>query len=398
MPKIYQGISTLTKNMGSNPTPTPIKGKEILYARVLDIILDDTHPKFTEYGEWNSIGTVFFDSVQFPFAVDTNNIATPLFSNYKFYPLINELVPIIFLAAWDSQTNTSLTTAYYLPPINVWNSQHHNAVPDSTKQPKDNTSSDYENAIDGSSRDIRRVNDDSTDINLGPGFNEQINTHPLKPFSGDNLLEGRWGNSIRLGSYINNSTNNPNIIIRNGQPNNISSDSWVPITEDINKDQSSIYLTSNQKINIEVSSKNYNSYTEQPISPKEYDKNQIILNSGRLLFNTIDNDILFSSKKSINLNSVNSINIDTKDFIINSNQIYLGDKTATEPILKGNITITQLSALIDTLIQFFTIYGNEPPNAKVGSTPLAGTSIVGSLNTIKSTLETQSKSKYNFTI
>ena len=172
----------------------------------------------------------------------------------------------------------------------------------------------------------------------------------------------------------------------------------MPITEDINKDQSSIYLTSNQKINIEVSSKNYNSYTEQPISPKEYDKNQIILNSGRLLFNTIDNDILFSSKKSINFNSVNSINIDTKDFIISSNQIYLGDKTATEPILKGNITITQLSALIDTLIQFFTIYGNEPPNAKVGSTPLAGTSIVGSLNTIKSTLETQSKSKYNFTI
>ena len=398
MPKIYQGISTLTKNMGSNSTPTPIKGKEILYARVLDIILDDTHPKFSEYGEWNSIGTVFFDSVQFPFAVDTNNTATPLFSNYKFYPLINELVPIIFLAAWDSQTNTSLTTAYYLPPINVWNSQHHNAVPDSTKQPKDNTSSDYEDAIDGSSRDVRRVNDESTDINLGPGFNEQINTHPLKPFSGDNLLEGRWGNSIRLGSYINNNTNNPSIIIRNGQPSNISSDSWIPITEDINKDQSSIYLTSNQKVNIEISSKNYNSYTEQPISPKEYDKNQIILNSGRLLFNTIDNDILFSSKKSINFNSINSVNIDTKDFIINSNQIYLGNKTATEPILKGNITIAQLSALIDTLTQFFTIYGNEPPNAKVGSTPLASTSIVGSLNTIKSTLETQSKSKYNFTI
>jgi hypothetical protein len=398
MPRIYQGISTLTKNIGNDSTPPSIKGKEILYARVLDIILDNTHPRFKEYGEWNGIGTVFFDSVQFPFAVDTNNIAIPLFSNHKFYPLINELVPIVFLASWDSQTNTSLTTAYYLPPINIWNSQHHNAVPDSTKQPKDNTTSDYEDAGDGSARDIRRVNDESTDIDLGPKFNEQINTHPLQFFPGDNLLEGRWGNSIRLGSYINNNTNNPNVLIRNGQPSNISSDSWVPITEDINKDQSSIYLTSNQKINIEVSSKNYNSYNELPTSPKEYDKTQIILNSGRLLFNTTDNDILLSSKKSINLNSINSINIDTKNFIINSEQIYLGNKAATEPLLKGNITVTQLSSLIDTLIQFFTIYGSEPPNAKVGSTPLAGTSIVGNLNAIKSVLETQSKSKSNFTI
>ena len=398
MPRIYQGISTLTKNIGNDSTPPPIKGKEILYARVLDIILDDTHPKFKEYGEWNGIGTVFFDSVQFPFAIDTNNIAIPLFSNHKFYPLINELVPIVFLASWDSQTNTSLTTAYYLPPINIWNSQHHNAVPDSTKQPKDNTTSDYEDAGDGSTRDVRRVNDESTDINLGPKFNEQINTHPLQFFPGDNLLEGRWGNSIRLGSYINNNINNPSILIRNGQPSNILNDGWIPITEDINKDQSSIYLTSNQKINIEVSSKNYNSYTELPIAPKEYNKNQIILNSGRLLFNTTDSDILLSSKKSINLNSVNFVNIDTNLMVIDSAGIFLGNKEATEPLLKGNTTVDILLVLVNQLANWFEIFSltNQDKLAPQAATAKQLVDILK--NQVAAPLKNNSRSKQNFTI
>jgi hypothetical protein len=399
MPRIYQGISTLTRAIeGNTNQPSSQKSKEIIYVRVLDIILDNTHPKFSEYGEWNGIGTIFFDSVQFPFATETANVAIPLSSNYKIYPVINELVPIIFLASWDSQTNTSLTTAYYLPPINVWNSQHHNAIPDPTKQPKDNTSSDYEDAIDGSSRDIRRVNDESTDINLGPGFNEQINTRPLLFKSGDNLIEGRWGNSLRLGSYIKDNTNYPNLIIRNGQPLNLIGDSWVPIVEDINKDQSSIYLTSNQNVDIEVSSKNYNSYTEQPISPKEYDKNQIILNSGRLLFNTTDSDILLSSKKSINLNSVNFVNIDTNLMVIDSAGIFLGSKEATEPLLKGNITVDILLILVNQLANWFEIFSltNQDKLAPQAATAKQLVDILK--NQVAAPLKNNSRSKQNFTI
>ena len=40
-----QQLNTLASNMIS--------------ARVTDIILDDQHPKFSVYGEWNSIGTIF---------------------------------------------------------------------------------------------------------------------------------------------------------------------------------------------------------------------------------------------------------------------------------------------------------------------------------------------------
>ena len=62
------------------------------------------------------------------------------------------------------------------------------------------------------------------------------------------MLEGRWGNSIRLGSTVQNKPNewssvgengDPILIIRNGQPTDLTQDSWVPTTENVNNDQSS---------------------------------------------------------------------------------------------------------------------------------------------------------------
>ena len=394
MAKQYYGISALTSTTETPQPPKVNNSVEITSVRIKDIILNDTHPQFSNYGEWNGLGTIFYDAVSFPFGVDSVNIAIPLYSNQKLYPLINEVVPLIFLTSWDAQSNTNITQAYYLPPINIWNSQHHNAIPDPTQQPKEESQSDYDNAIDGSSRDVRRVYDEDTDINLGKGFNEQITTHPLLFFAGDNLIEGRWGNSLRLGSTIENEINYPITIIRNGQPSTTPPEGWVPIVENINEDKSDIYLTENQKIDIEVASKTYNSYTTPPVAPQLYIENQIILNSGRLLLNSKSSDILLSSNQSINFNSVNSVNIDTGDFIV-SGGTYLGSPSATEPILKGDALITQLDSLISYLTQFFTIYSNEPPNAKVASTPLAK-SIVTSLNGIKANLPS-TKSKINFT-
>ena len=394
MAKQYYGISALTSTTETPQPPKVNNSVEITSVRIKDIILNDTHPQFSNYGEWNGLGTIFYDDVSFPFGVDSVNIAIPLYSNQKLYPLINEVVPLIFLTSWDAQSNTNITQAYYLPPINIWNSQHHNAIPDPTQQPKEESQSDYDDAIDGSSRDVRRVYDEDTDINLGKGFNEQIITHPLLFFAGDNLIEGRWGNSLRLGSTIENEINYPITIIRNGQPSSTPPEGWVPIVENINEDKSDIYLTENQKIDIEVASKTYNSYTTPPVAPQLYIENQIILNSGRLLLNSKSSDILLSSNQSINFNSVNSVNIDTGDFIV-SGGTYLGSPSATEPILKGDALITQLDSLISYLTQFFTIYSNEPPNAKVASTPLAK-SIVTSLNGIKANLPS-TKSKINFT-
>lgn len=375
--------------------------------RVTDIILNENHPEFEDYGGWNGIGTIFYNGVEFPFGEDPINVAIPLFPNLKQYPLINEIVPLLFLTSWDAQTSTSITQAYYLPSINIWNSQHHNALPNPTdieNNPPSKSQKDYENSINGSSRDVRRVYDNATDIDLGEGFNEQINTHPLKFFAGDNLIEGRWGNSIRLGSIIQGNINYPITIIRNGQPTNINSEGWVPITENINEDKSSIYLTDTQKINIEVASKEYNSYTNKPESPQTYKENQIILNSGRLLFNSKTSDILLSSNKSINLNSVNSVNIDTKTFVISTPEkiegkdggIYLGGPNVTQPLLRGDATLEQLNAIIEILISFFNTYGQEPFNNKAVSSGLANTVWKKSLKQAQTKLNTLAKSKIGY--
>ena len=133
MPQQYYGVSALTQNY-SKPTEVAQVDKEIISVRVLDIILDDTHPEFEKYGGWNGVGTIFYDTIGIPTGIDNINTAYPLSSNQKSYPLINELVPIVFLTSVSSQLDTTRTTAYYLPPINLWNSQHHNALPDPTSE------------------------------------------------------------------------------------------------------------------------------------------------------------------------------------------------------------------------------------------------------------------------
>jgi hypothetical protein len=167
-------------------------------------------------------------------------------------------------------------------------------------------------------------------------------------------MEGRWGNSIRFGSTVkerpNNwsitgSNGNPITILRNGQGDN-RPEGWLPTVEDINKDDSSIYLTSTQNIPLQASSLNYNSYTSPPTTPEEYSGKQILINSGRLVFNTTQDHLLLTSKKSINLNAISSVNIDTKEHIVKSDMIKLGSKEATEPILKGNALVTELQNLI----------------------------------------------------
>lgn len=407
MPQQFYGISSLTRTTESPKGDQPSNSPSIISVRVKDIILDDTHPEFKNYGEWNGVGTIFYDAVDFPFSSEVANTASPLFSNQKFYPLVNELVSILFLASTGTQTNTNIVIAYYLPSINLWNSQHHNALPDPTQEPNPNSQQDYEQSSAGVSQDVRRVNDNSTEIDLGEGFNEQINTYPLQAFIGDYLLEGRWGNSIRLGSTVQNKPNewssigengNPILIIRNGQASNLTQDSWIPTTENINQDQSSAYFTKGQKLPIEMASETYTSYQQGPTVAKEYTGNQIILNSDRLVFNAKEDHILFSSKNSISLNAPNSVNIDSSQFTIAGGNINLGDKNATEPLLRGNITITQLSTMVDALVQFFTLYANEPPNAKIASTPLAKSNVIPTLNSVKSILQNQAKSKNNFTI
>ena len=75
------------------------------------------------------------------------------------------------------------------------------------------------------------------------------------------------------------------------------------------------------------------------------------MNSGRLLFNSKSDSILLSSFDTINLNAINSVNIDTPKTIVSSPEIYLGDKNATEPIILGDKFLDDFQKLLTSVIK-----------------------------------------------
>ena len=348
-----------------NSTPQSFGGKAgVFSARIIATLLDDqTHSKaFKEFGEWSSVGCVFFDRINQPNPnpeFTSDNFAKPLFPNQSIVPLENEIVYVMAMPNSNIQSDVNDVSYYYFQPINIWNSVHHNAIPDpiNGESTPESQQQDYEQTEGGA---VRRVTDGGTEIDLGDTFVEKLSIRNLQPFEGDNIIEGRWGNTIRLGSTVNDSkvanswsdsgeNGDPITIIKNGQHEE-DTDPWIPQVEDINTDKSSVYLTSTQAIPIEVASKSYNSYFQAPTSPDKFTEEQVILNSGRLLFNSKTDSILFSSSDTINLNSITSINLDSPTTIIQSDKVLLGDKNARESVILGDKFLADFRSLMSTLI------------------------------------------------
>jgi len=356
-------------------------GSPFTPVRVIDIVLNDQHPKFKEVGEWNGIGTIFYLTTENPTTQDVSEQkAKCALSNLKQYPLINEIVYLFSLPDPSSQNSGDNGIQYYFNTVNVWNSPHHNALPNGLVLSEDQQK-DYQNTEAGA---VRRVTDGSTEINLGATFKEKSNINPLLPFEGDIFQEGRWGNSIRFGSTVKGFTNwseagengDPITLIRNGEDPNNGDEGWIPVVEDINNDLSSIWMTSTQQIPIEVASSNYNSYTSPPTTPNQYVGTQVIANSDRILLNSKTDHIMLSSATSINMNAVDSVNIDTEEHVVDASSILLGSKDATEALMLGNKTIDLLGKMIDEMNAInsqLSALVSLPPGAPF--TPLIGQAV-----------------------
>lgn len=346
-------------------------------ARVTDIILNEMHPRFPEVGGWNGIGGIYFQYMDG--TVPPRAFAYPLIPQMKNCPLVNEVVFLISIPSkFVAGNNTYSQEYYYLPATGIWNHPHHNAYPDirSYEGLSQESLSDYAPSEGGNF--VRRVEDGSTEINLNSPLNqsqqtfvEKSNIHPILPFPGDIIYEGRWGNSLRFGStsqiptstppeqipsseFQNNwsstgSNGDPITILRNGQNPNSSDEGWIPITENAKNDLSSVYLTSYQKIPFSIANENFVSYTVPPITPSQFTKPQIILNSDRVVINAKKDSVLISGEKSVGVSSNNSINMEAKQIYLDGIDIRLGRKNASQSVLKGDDTITYLKIVLTEL-------------------------------------------------
>ncbi len=401
---------------------------QFITARVTDIIISNTHPLFNEYGGWSGLGTIFFeplDNLVSKATTKTNPVATPLLPFLKNYPLINEIVILFNLPGKNiskSTNSTNILQYYYLNPVGIWNHPHHNAYPNLIDPKKDSSQDiNYEQIENGI---VRRVTDFSTDISLNSpltergSFVEKTNVHPLLPFAGDNIYEGRWGNSLRFGSTVpttsisgsSNSTeyqNNwsfvgkngdPITILRNGQPKDASDAGWLPLIENISEDLSSIYMTSYQQIPLRASNENYSALSPEPLLPREYFNPQIILNSGRLIFNASSDSILASAQDSISLSSNKQIGLTSDTVSIVADKIKLGSSSADSPAILGGPFIEQFRVLVEQIqvlgFACSSLEGYDPDATNIETTGIdaAGQALDETCQNILNLLPSENKS------
>ena len=363
-------------------------GDNMISVRVTDIILDETHPKFEQYGAWNGIGTILYDEIKpGPNVKNGEPFARPLFPNIKNYPVVNEIVVAFFLPNQNINSGIESKSYYYLPPVSIWNTPNLNAIPDTltagvkTTQPSQRKT--YEEIEEGQ---VIRGSNEQVEYNynsplVGGSFEPKSNIRPLLSFAGDVIFEGRFGNSIRLGSTTKSkitfepdelnvspgtnvnkefySRNNwstqgnngdPILILRNG---NLLTDEpgYIPMVENINEDPSSIYLTSTQTIPLTTNFNSYPAITNEPRSISTYSGSQAIISSERIVVNASKDNVIIDSNDNIALSSINDIGLFTRNGEINltGKRVNIGNINSSEGVILGNKFITDLKFLLQEM-------------------------------------------------
>jgi hypothetical protein len=316
-------------------TGTAAKGQsksqpQVQYGRVVKVLLDPSDPDVKDSSMLNGVFYRIPKNSADENTPDTLQFAKQGTASIRVIPMEGELVELI---PAPGQSSLAGKVYYWNKIVNVWNSPHHNANPD-TKQ----------------------VNWEG---NLLGGGKEQSNINPLQADPGDTLIEGRLGQSIRFGgskgisklSVDSSNEGKPVTLISNGQIE--TSNGNDPISEDINKDFNSIYLLSDHKSTLESANNKRDSYDVVPRKSNEYIGNQVLVNGGRLYFNAKEDSIFLSAKESVGINA-RTLNLDATDyFCVDAKKIYLGKKARTslgdEPVVMGTQLQNWLETLLDTL-------------------------------------------------
>lgn len=253
--------------------------------------------------------------------VGTNIECFPLSLNVRQVPIIGEQIYVLGASDSASSATAKKIKNYYISPVSLQFNINHNSLPTlNYLKPAGSGAS----AITQASAGIPAVSSTDSKPELGNGFVEVPSISQLQGYLGDVIFEGRFGQSIRFGytprnvkksdSYIDGATLEPSwtstkpespiTIFRNGAGVSRGYNKFV--IEDINKDDSSIWMTSTQQVALKTQRL---PITTTPISL--YNKPQLLLNSGQVVINSKSDSVVLSSNKDIVLATpVNSTTID----------------------------------------------------------------------------------------
>jgi hypothetical protein len=349
MVKVREGVSFITANMGNNNYFPPQNYK---VGKVYAVILNEKSVPaqvWEENGRWDGIGTILYQEYNESSEIPLENLddaslvnfptALPLVPNQKYFPLPGEIVLLMPLPSAPSPITNKTEENYYVSVINAWNSPQFNGL---------------------------FLNEDKT--LLYDSFNEDSNFRGLQTFEGDYILEGRFGNSIRFGST--NKSGNIDLTPWSTNPGELRNNPITLITnqhnfklptsdlhvEDINKDGSSVYLSSNQSIPLDIGNISLSNITA-PIGVKNYVNSQVVINADRTVISSKSDEVLVFGKAGVELYSQGPVYLQSRQvgITLQDNTIFLGPSNKsrkTQPVLLGNDTKLLLSNLITDLSSF----------------------------------------------
>lgn len=349
------------------------------------------------------LGSIKFKSTKIN--LNTEHIAFPFDKNNVTYPIVGETVLILKIQ----------DIFYWLPySISLYPNYRENASisilntnREGVEINKSNKNAQYKSVKDGipNSQPIKRDSQKSSYTK-----NEKIKF--IKPYDGDTIISGRVGNSIRFSEFFlteDGKTSSAGIFIRNRQNSELDSKPiGTLVEEDINKDGTSIYMTSNKtKVPfLETVKKQKVAFTEYPNS-SDLTGDQFFINSDRIVLSAKAKEFIIFGKgntgiitdgkysvdalKEIYLHSEKDITIHSKganNIFVNSEngKIYLGKNRGegdagadVQKMVLGGELVKILQDLIDTIAkqQYLTPAG---PSA-------TGPVNVAQFNAIKSRLK-----------
>ena len=332
------------------------KDREIVFpVQVMEVLLSESHPEFKNNLEIG-IGSIRGRRYDSEKGTSFENLPwyNPLDPSDLKIPLVGETVLLVEAPGFAISEGTKSRTFCYISTVGVFGQISNNKVPIVSKPIEPG------NPLVNFTGNTGPFGDLESDL-----YAPATSVSALVAFEGDRIIQGRWGNAIRISNTSNGSDDrtfwnsagpdgDPIVIISNG----LGESETITRTEDLNDGSSNLILSSTQQIEIEASNKLPTEYAKL----NQYAGSQIILSSDKIVLNSMEDAVVISGKKGVSI----------------STPEWKADFTEMMDILKD--LLLEMKAQADGSSPFVTGAGPTGINAK-------SQTVLGSIETRLSNLE-----------
>jgi hypothetical protein len=296
---------------------------------------EDVISVFNDNKDFSDLDTRMYGAITYEFenTFEIEDYAFPFDKNNFTFPIKGETVVILKMfnqTFWLPYTNTPYSN--YRRDEITYNATR----PVDTEGTSTSGKSYSDSAKTGGSTNSGKTKKEE----IGYTINEKIKF--LNPKQGDTIISGRSGNTIRFSDLFlseDGKTHSPGIFIRNKQNSELDSKPiGTLVDEDINKDGTSIYITSN-KVKVpfkENINKTKVAFKEYPNSEK-LTGNQLFLNSDRVILSAKASEFIIFGKGNTGVITDGNYSIDAEKevYIHNKQNITIHSEGANQIFLNS---------------------------------------------------------------